>query len=141
LRTGASVSWSIMWVASLGRGLAPPGWPRRLAVGAGTIGPGLGFCLGLESLERVGPELVEEVAERAKALCVDGVHPLRAVGPVGHEAGVFQDAEMLGNGGPAHRKCAGQLADRLGPAAQPPEDRTARAVAQRIELRMIVSNH
>jgi hypothetical protein len=110
-------------------------------VGAGTIWPGLCFCLGLERLERVGPELVEEVAERAEAFCVHGVHPLRAVGPVGHKAGVFQDAEMLGNGGPTHRKCAGQLADRLGPAAQPPEDGTAGAVAQRVELRVIVSNH
>jgi hypothetical protein len=108
---------------------------------AGTIGPGLGFCLGLEGLERVGPKLVEEVAERAKTLCVHGVHPLRALGPVDHEASVFQDAEMLGNGGPTHRKGASQFADRLGPAAQPQEDGTARAVAQGVELWMIVSNH
>lgn len=108
---------------------------------ARAIGPGLSFCLGLEGLERVGPKLVEEIAERAKALGVDGVHPLRALGPVGHEAGVFQDAKVLGHRGPTHRKCASQFPDRLGPAAQPEEDGAARAVAEGVQLRLIVSNH
>jgi hypothetical protein len=108
---------------------------------AGTIGPGLSFCLGLEGLERVGPKLVEEVTERAKTLCVDGVHPPRALGPVDHEASVFEDAEMLGYGGPTHRKGASQFPDGLGPAAQPQEDGAARAVAQGVELWMIVSHH
>jgi hypothetical protein len=108
---------------------------------AGTIGPGLGFCLGLEGLERVGPKLVEEVAERAKTLCVHGIHPPRALGPVDHEASVFQDAEMLGDGGPTHRKCASQFPDRLGPAPQLQENGAACAVAQGVKLRMTVSIH
>jgi len=86
-------------------------------VAAGTIGSRLGLRLSPERLECVGPELVKEVPERAKAAGVDGVDPLRALGPVGHEAGVFQDAQMLGHGGPTHRERAGELADRLGPAA------------------------
>jgi hypothetical protein len=110
-------------------------------VAAGAIGPGLGFRLRLEGFERVGPKLVEEVAERAETLCVHGVHPLRTLGPVDHEASVFQDAEMLGYGGPTHRKRASQFADRLGPAAQPQEDGAAGAIAQGVELRLIVSNH
>ena len=108
---------------------------------ARAVGPGFGFRLGLEGRERVGPELVEELTERAKTLCLHGVHPLRARGPVGHEAGVFQDAEMLGNRGSTHGKCAGQLADRLRPPAQPQEDGAARAVAEGVELRVMVSNH
>jgi hypothetical protein len=108
---------------------------------AGTIGPGLGFRLRFEGCERVGPKLVQEVPERAETLCVHGVHALRALGAVDHEASVFQDAQMLGHRGPAHGKCAGQLADRLGPPAQPEEDGAPRAVAQGVELGLIVSNH
>ena len=73
------------------------------------------------------------------------LHPPRALGPVGHEAGVFEDAEMLGDGGPTDRKGASQFSGfsrlRNAGAPQPQEDGAARAVAEGVELRNIVSNH
>ena len=108
---------------------------------ARAIRPGFGFRLGLEGRERVGPKLVEEVAQRPQALSFDGVDPLRAMGPVGHEAGVFQDAQMLGDRGPTHRKRAGQLADGPGPTTQAQQDGAASAVAEGVELAMMVSDH
>jgi hypothetical protein len=59
---------------------------------------------------------------------------------MGDEARVLEDAEMLGDGGTAHRDLRGELADRPGAAAEELEDQPASRVAEGVE-RMSVSLH
>ena len=64
----------------------------------------------------------------------------RPVAAVRDEARVLQDSEMLGDGGTAHRKLGGELADGARPRAQELEDLPASRVAERVE-RVSVSLH
>jgi len=50
-----------------------------------------------------------------------------------HQAGRFQDLQVLRNGGTAHRELAGQLADRGRIAAQQADDGLTRGIGQRAQ--------
>jgi len=108
---------------------------------AGTIGRRFGLGLGLECGERVGPELVEELAQCLQAVRLDGIDAPRAVHAIGDEAGVLENPQMLRNCRPADGKRLGQFADRKRTLAQLDQDRPAGRVAQGVELRVMVSNH
>ena len=101
----------------------------------------LGLRLDPKGLEGISPELVEKVAQRAKTVRLNGVHASCAEGPVGDQTGVLQDAKLLGNRRTADGKRSRQFADGLRPVAKPQEDGAAGAIAQGVELRLMVSNH
>src|SRR5207253_8482212 len=60
---------------------------------------------------------------------------------IGHEARLLQHAQVLGDRGAADGKVAGDLADRQRTVDQALEDRPPRRVAERVELRLLVSVH
>jgi hypothetical protein len=59
---------------------------------------------------------------------------------MGDEPGLLEDAQVLRDGRAAHRKIAGEVADRPRPRAQQLEDLPPGRIAQRVE-RMSVSFH
>ena len=107
----------------------------------GSVGRRFGFGLRLEGVERIGPELVEELAQRTQRISLHGIHPTRAVSPVDDESRVLEHAQMLGDGRPAHGKVPSQLAHRQWPIPEPDENGAARAVSEGVELDVLVSNH
>src|SRR5262245_6209177 len=68
----------------------------------------------LKTLEAVGPEplvMREPVAHRAELLRDEAVAALAAVPLLGHQTGVEQDTEVLGDGWAAHREVSRNVAD------------------------------
>src|SRR5262245_63676558 len=68
----------------------------------------------LKTLEAVGPEplvMREPVAHRAELLRDEAVAALAAVPLLGHETGVEQDTEVLGDGRAAHLEVPRKVAD------------------------------
>lgn len=89
-----------------------------------------------------GPEPIEVVPQRVDARGVELVNPPVTLGTIDHQPRIFQNAEMLGDGGPADGEFAGQLAHRPRAVEEPLEDRPPGRITQGIQLlRMLVSNH
>src|SRR5215813_12307900 len=85
--------------------------------------PLLGFLrLLLEGGECLCPESFEELAQRIESPGVERVDPPVSLGPVGDQHGLLQDAQVLGDRGPADRESLGQLPHRQRPAHQPVQD-------------------
>jgi hypothetical protein len=59
---------------------------------------------------------------------------------MGDETDVLEDAQVLRDGGPAHRQIGGEVPDRPRAGAKELEDLSPRRVAERVE-RMSVSTH
>ena len=59
---------------------------------------------------------------------------------MGHETDVLEDAQVLGDGGPADRQLRSELADRARSRAEKLEDLSPRRIAEGVE-RMSVSIH
>jgi len=80
---------------------------------------------------------------------VDGLHallpelvdPPGAVGAIGHQPGLLEHPQVLGNCGAADRQLRGELTDRLGPAGQALEDGPPGRIPQGCETRRSVSFH
>jgi hypothetical protein len=86
--------------------------------------------LGLEGVEGHIPELVQPGADLAQTPRVDLIDAPRPIRPVGHEAGLLQDLQMLRDSGPAHRQALSQFANRLGAAGEVLEYLAARRIGQ-----------
>ncbi len=71
---------------------------------------------------------------------VDLVDAAGPFGPVGHQPGVLEHPEVLGNGRPAHRQSLGQFADRARPGGQALEDLASGGVGYRREGAICVSH-
>src|SRR5262245_26603321 len=85
--------------------------------------PLLGFLRPLlEGGESLCPESVEELTEGIESRRIERVDPPVPLGPVGHQAGILQHAEVLRDGGPADRESFRQLSHRQRPAQQPVQD-------------------
>ena len=95
----------------------------------------------LEGGERLRPEAVEIGAQRVERLGIERVHAARAGGAVGDQMRLLQHAKVLRNRGPADWQRAGNLADRKRAVDQARENRAPRRVAERVELRFMVSIH
>src|SRR4051812_18632585 len=91
--------------------------------------------------EGTAPEPVEVGAERGEPVGVDAIDAAIARRLVNDETGVFEDLQVLRDGGPADREPAGELADRAWPLDQALEDRMPRAISQREPHVMLVSLH
>jgi hypothetical protein len=81
--------------------------------------------------QRPLPERVELISQRGQRDRVEPVDPARSRRGGFHQAGVFQDLQVLGDRRPAHRQPGCQLPDGQGPVGQPGDDGQARAVGQR----------
>ena len=94
-----------------------------------------------EGGEGLAPELVEVFADGVEAGGVELVEAAVAVGGVGDEASLFEDFEVLGDGGAGDGKVFGELADGEWAAGEADEDGTAGGVAEGVELGVLVSVH
>src|ERR671925_320566 len=72
----------------------------------------LEFGRFLEALEGLAPERVEKRPQVGEALRAEAVQPTRALSPLGHEPGLAQYREVLGDGGPGDLEAGGNLAGR-----------------------------
>ena len=95
----------------------------------------------LERGQGLIPEVIEVLAKGFERVGIEGVDAARAVGAIGHEPSVLEDAEMLRDRGTADGELARELPDGQRTLQQARQDRPARAVTQGVELRMFVSNH
>jgi hypothetical protein len=103
-------------------------------------GAGLGGALVRD--ERAIPEPIEVVPQRVDAGGIELIEAAVSLGPIDDEVRVFQNPEMLRDGGPADREIAGEFADWLRAIHQALENRPPGGIAQRIKLPgMLVSNH
>src|ERR687888_1200641 len=75
------------------------------------------LCRLLDNLlvggQGLGPEALELGAKRLQAVGVEPVDAARSERPGGDQPRLLQDLEVLGDGGPADRQLAGELADGL----------------------------
>jgi len=103
-------------------------------------GAGLGGALVRD--ERAIPEPIEVVPQRVDAGRIKLVETTVSLGPIDHQVRVFQNPEMLRDGGPADRELASELPDWLRAIHEALEDRATSGISQRVELPgMMVSNH
>ena len=88
--------------------------PRLRGVGV----VGVALDRGFEGVQRGVPELIQPGADLAQAMRVDLIDASCAVRPIGDQAGVLEDFQVLRDGGPAHRQALRQLAHRRRPAGE-----------------------
>src|SRR5436305_3346440 len=91
--------------------------------------PSLVFGGRPERGERAIPEAVQIRAQAGEAGRIDAVKAPRARALGRDEACALEHAQVLRDGGPAHRQPGGELAHRERAAAEPLEDRPPRRVA------------
>ena len=95
----------------------------------------------LERGQGLVPEVVEVLAQRFEGIGIEGVDAARPVGPIHDQPGVLQHAEVLRDRRPADGEITRQLADGSRPVDQAREDPAAGRIAERVELRVMVSVH
>jgi hypothetical protein len=95
---------------------------------------------GFEGLEGLGPEAVEVGPEVGKTSGVELVVTAGAGGAGLHEMGLFEDAEVLGDGWAGDGEFAGEFADSEWAMAEAFEDGAAGEVTYGVEL-VLVSLH
>jgi hypothetical protein len=78
------------------------------------------LCLGhrYKAPERVLPEELEERPQRDQAVGVHRVEPPVSLRPVDYQSRLFEDLEVLRDGGAADRQAAGDLDHWLGSVAE-----------------------
>src|ERR671925_1433426 len=69
----------------------------------------LSFCLGLEDVEALRPELLQKRLQLGEPLGPRPVEALRAVASLAHEARLLQDGQVLRDRRPRHVEVAGDL--------------------------------
>lgn len=79
------------------------------------------------------PEHLEIGAQVGERISLELIQPLRAIRPVRHESGLFEDFQVLRHRRPAHRQAARELPDGPRSSPQRVEDRAPRRVAECIE--------
>jgi hypothetical protein len=99
------------------------------------------FRDGLEGDEGMGPEPVEIGAQRFEARGVHRVNATSSFRAVGDKTGALEHPQVLGDGWPADREVAGQLAHCPRAFGETLEDRTPSVVAQGVPWSHFVSNH
>ena len=90
----------------------------------------------LQSLKVVIPEPLvvrDPVAHRAESFGGEAVAAFAAVPPLGYEADIEQDAEVLGDGGAAHVEVCGNVADRALGFGEQIQHLASRTMADRCE--------
>jgi hypothetical protein len=89
------------------------------------------FNLGGEGVEGVIPEPVEPGTDLSQTVRVDLVDTPRPVRPIGDQAGLLEDLQMLRDGRPADRKAVGQLAHGERPARKALKHLTSGRIGKR----------
>jgi hypothetical protein len=103
-------------------------------------GAGLGGALVRD--ESAIPEPIEVVPQRIDAGGIELIEAAVSLRPIDDEVCVFQNPEMLRDGGPADREIAGEFPDWLRAVHEALEDRATGGIPERVELPgVMVSNH
>ena len=90
------------------------------------------------------PEVIEVDAELREPRRVDRIDAPGSFGAVRHQPGILQDAQVLGDRGPADRHLLGELADGAGGGRDTAEDGASGRVDEGVPgigLRGCVSGH
>lgn len=101
-------------------------------------------CIGSQQIQLVGPELFNQLPEPAHAFGIQPVVPVPALFPRGHQAGLLEQEQMLGDGGTADCEMGGQLPHRLfalSQQMQQPAPVWLRSNLQGIQHKEYVSRH
>ena len=97
-----------------------------------TIGSaGIALDRALESLELIGPQLVEELADRFEALGTEGVQTSLTRRPHGNQARVLEHLEVLGDGLLGDVEMRRDFVDRVRLVTHQPQDRAATRLCER----------
>lgn len=99
------------------------------------------FGKQFEGGERLVPDRREMIAQHGDSLGIDFVDAASAGPAIADEAGLFEDAKVLGDRGTGDRKYGGQLVDGVGMAGKQLKDREASGVAQGLQSGSNVSVH
>jgi len=100
----------------------------------------IAFGFGGEGIERCPPELVQPGAERAKSVRIDAVDTASTVCMISDEAGLLEQFQMLGDGGPSDRQAFGDTADRQRTSGEAFDDAPSRRIAENIKRMLGVSH-
>jgi hypothetical protein len=93
------------------------------------------FNPSFEGDEGLGPKAIEVRTQRCQGLGIDRIEAARSCSAVGDQPRALQDAQMLGNRRPTHRKVPGDRPDRERAFVhQTRENRPAGCVAESVEL-------
>src|SRR4026208_21275 len=87
--------------------VASSGWSRATSPPSFLV-----LCGELQALEPVAPERFQERPQILETLAPHAVQPLRALAPLTHEPGTFEDGEVLGNCGTGNGELGRDLARR-----------------------------
>lgn len=97
-----------------------------------------------QQIQFTGPKLLDKVTEPGHTCRVKPVIPVAPFFAGRHQAGLFQQQQVLGHGRPAHGEMSGQFPDRLllaGEKMQKASPVRLRSYLQRIQHQRYVSRY